>query len=87
MSVPTKPLKSDEHLAFNANLKRLRTEGRIALDRLLNQAEHEMSEQFHAQLAFDGTILDLGADRGKLEKILLAAAQRTLGPGDVDDPA
>lgn len=64
-------------LEFSANLKRLRVEGRIILDDVLNEALNEMNFQFQAALA-RGEILSIGGSREDMKAYLRAAAERQL---------
>lgn len=67
-------------LAFDANKKRLRTEGSIVLAALMNEALNEMTTRFNAGLA-EGEILEIGGSRDELRELLRDVAQRELGPG------
>jgi hypothetical protein len=61
-------------LAFDANKKRLRTEGSIVLAALMNEALNEMATQFNAALG-------IGGSREEMKAYLRVAAERELGPG------
>jgi hypothetical protein len=67
-------------LAFDANKKRLRTEGSIVLAALMNEALNEMTTRFNAGLS-EGEILEIGGSRDELRALLRDVAQRELGPG------
>jgi hypothetical protein len=75
--MPSYTYKNEVDLAFDANKKRLRCEGAILLQQVLNEALHEMSEQFNAGLA-EGEILEIGGTREEMRQLLLAAANRKL---------
>lgn len=75
--------KDESALTYDANKIRLRTEGRLLLARLMNEAIAEMTRQFNdAQLR--GELLEVTGNQDQLRELLWAAAQHTLGPGDVD---
>lgn len=67
-------------LAYQANLKRLRVEGRIILDEVLNEAESEMTDQFKEALD-RGEILSIEGSREEMKEFLRRAAERELGGG------
>lgn len=67
-------------LAYDANKKRLRLEGRLVLDALMNEALNEMTSQFNEALG-RGEILDIGGTRDELKALLWATAKRELAPG------
>ena len=67
--------KDAAELAYDANRVRLRTEGRIALARLLNEAMNEMTVEFKAALA-RGELLELDGSPEEMERYLFAAVQR-----------
>lgn len=68
-------------LAFDANKKRLRLEGRILLDRIMNEALAEMTHEFNAGLE-RGELLNVGGSPEDLRRFLRVAAGRELGAGD-----
>lgn len=68
-------------LAYDANKKRLRLEGRIILDRLMNEALAEMTHEFNEGLQ-RGELLNIGGSAEELKGFLRIAARRELGVGD-----
>lgn len=71
--------KDEVTLAYQANVKRLRLEGRLALDRLLNDAVATMTHNFNAGLE-RGEILDLRLDEEQAQKLLGESAKKVLNP-------
>lgn len=66
-------------LAYAANVKRIRLEGRIVLDNLMNEALAEMTEEFNERLT-RGELLNIEGNREELKKYLRRAADKELGP-------
>ena len=81
--MPNYRYKDHVALAFDANKKRLRVEGRIILDSVLNEALHEMTAQFNEALT-RGEILEIGGSREEMKEFLRLAAERHLGAGETD---
>ena len=72
--------KSPVDLAYDANVKRIRTEGAIVLAEMMNEALNEMTAQFkEAQSA--GSILRIGGSRDEMIGFLRIAAEKQLGMG------
>lgn len=69
--------REDVELAFNANVVRLRAEGRLILDRILNESLSEMSKQFHEGIG-RGVTLEIGGSRSEMKRFLRDAAARHL---------
>jgi hypothetical protein len=65
-------------LAYDSNKKRLRAEGQIILAALMNEALHEMTEEFNAALA-ENRLLEIGGTREEMKRFLAKAAERHLG--------
>lgn len=78
--MPNYLYKDDVALAYDANKKRLRTEGSIMLQAAMNEALSEMTAQFNEALA-RGEILEIGGSREEMKALLYSAAQKKLGPG------
>lgn len=76
--------KDNIALAFDANKKRLRVEGAIILDELMNEAIGEMTNQFDEALN-RGEILHVGGSREEMKGFLRIAAQRQLQLGPADE--
>jgi hypothetical protein len=72
--------KNNVAMAYDRNKKRLRLEGRLILDELLNEAMNEMTGAFN-EAAAKGEILELGGTRDELLGYLRTAAQTQLGSG------
>lgn len=64
-------------LEFEANKKRLRTEGRIVLDRVLNEALDQMAKEFNAGLD-RGEVLRVESSPNELRRLLWQAARLEL---------
>ena len=79
--MPNYITKDNVQLAYDANKKRLRAEGAIILDAVLNLALTEMTTQFNAALG-EGQILEIGGTREEMKEFLRVAAQKQLGAGD-----
>ena len=71
--------KNAVDLAYDANKKRLRTEGAIILAELMNEALSEMTTQFN-EAQNRGEILEIGGSREEMKAYLRVAAKRHLGP-------
>lgn len=68
--------KMDEvELAFEGNKKRLRTEGSIILQRVMNEALAEMTSQFQESLAH-GELLQLGGTAAEMKQYLKLASEK-----------
>ena len=78
--MPNHTYKDEVALAYDANKKRLRTEGSIILAAVMNEALHEMTSQFNAALA-EGGILEITGSREEMKSFLRSAAQKELGDG------
>jgi hypothetical protein len=76
--MPNHTYKDNVALTFDANKKRLRTEGQIILAALMNEALHEMTSQFNEALS-RGEILEIGGSREEMKGFLRIAASRELG--------
>lgn len=72
--------KTPAALAYDRNKKRLRLEGRLILDELLNEALAEMTGTFN-EAAANGEVLELEGTRDELLGFLRVAFQRQLGEG------
>jgi hypothetical protein len=72
--------KNDVAMAYDRNKKRLRFEGRLILDELLNEALNEMTGAFN-EAAANGQILELEGTRDEMLGYLRQAAQKQLGSG------
>lgn len=70
-------------LAFDANKKRLRTEGGILLARVMNEALNQMTEQFN-EGKHRGEVLEIGGSQEELRELLFLASQKAIGPGDAE---
>ena len=79
--MPAYAYKDAAALAYDANKKRLRTEGQILLAAAMNEALREMTTQFNEALK-RGEVLEIGGSREELKALLLSAAQRELAPGE-----
>ena len=73
--------KNSAALAYDRNKKRLRLEGRLILDELLNEALDAMTCEFNEALA-NGEVLELEGSREELLGFLRVATLRQLGSGD-----
>lgn len=69
--------KSKTELIYDANKKRIRTEGSILLAELMNEALDVMTEKFE-EAKQNGGVLELDGNRGKLKEYLWEASKRTL---------
>ena len=76
--MPEYNYKDNARLAYDANKKRLSTEGAIILDVIMNEALAEMTAQFNEALA-NGEILEIGGSREEMKRFLRIAATRELG--------
>lgn len=72
--------KNQAALTYDENKKRLRLEGRILLDRVMNDVLHEMTEEFTAAI-LEGKILEIGASREEIQDYFRRSAQRQLEAG------
>ena len=72
--------KDRVQLAFDANKKRLRTEGAIVLAAVMNEALAEMTYQFNEALE-RGELLEIGGSREEMKAFFRQAADRQLGSG------
>lgn len=77
--MPNYAYKDPVDLAYSANRRRLRTEGAILLDAVMNEALNEMTAQFNEALN-EEKILEIGGTREEMLGFLRAAAQKQLGP-------
>lgn len=75
--------KNAASLAYDANKKRLRLEGRLVLDLLMNEALHAMTQEFNEALN-RGEVLELEGTREEMLQYLRVAAQQQLGVGNAD---
>ena len=69
--------KDNVQLAYDANVKRIRTEGAIVLQAMLNEALAEMDQQFTEALN-RGEVLSIGGSREEMLGFLRTAAQKQL---------
>lgn len=76
--------KNQYALAFDANKKRLRTEGGIILARVMNEALNEMTERFN-EGELRGEVLEIGGSQEELRELLFLASQKAIGPGDAQE--
>ena len=65
-------------LVYDANKKRLRCEGQVILAALMNEALHQMTEDFNAAVA-EGNLLEIGGSREEMKEFLRRAAVKHLG--------
>jgi hypothetical protein len=65
-------------LAYEANKKRLRVEGQILLDNMMNEAVHEMTQQFNKELSH-GRIVELKLDEDSVRKLFKSSSRKVLG--------
>jgi hypothetical protein len=72
--------KGPAQLAFDENKKRLRLEGRIVLDRLMNQVLRDMTAEFNDAL-LRGDILTLDGGASETQEYFTQAARKALGSG------
>lgn len=72
--------KSEVAMAYDRNKKRLRLEGRLVLDELMNEALNEMTGAFN-EAAARGEILELEGTREEMLGFLRIATQKQLGSG------
>ncbi len=72
--------KDEAELIYDANKRRLRAEGAIALSRVMNEALNEMTTQFNEGIE-RGELLEIGGTKEEMEQLLLKAAQKRLGDG------
>lgn len=76
--------KDGAAMAYDRNKKRLRLEGRLVLDEVLNVALAEMTTEFNAAL-LQGETLELEGTREEILSYLRNAAARQLGPAPAVD--
>lgn len=69
--------KDNIRLTYMENEKRMRLEGRLLVERLLNEAVAEMSAEFDEALA-NGQLLVVGDTRDDLQRYLRTAADKLL---------
>lgn len=81
--MPNYMYKDEAALAWDANKKRLRTEGAIILAEVMNEAINEMTLQFNEALE-KGQIVSIGGSREEMKDFLAAAARKQLGSGVID---
>jgi hypothetical protein len=79
--MPNVLYKDNVRLTFDANKKRLRAEGQILLDRVMNEALNEMATQFNDALA-RGELLEIGGSQAEMRQFLAVAAAKQLGAGN-----
>lgn len=72
--------KGHDELIFDANVKRIRLEGRIILDEVMNEALKIMSDRFQ-EARLNGTVLELDGNKELLKEFLLEASKRELESG------
>lgn len=75
--MPSYIYKDETELAFAANKKLLRAQGAVILDRIMNEALHEMTEEFNEGIA-QGKILYLEATSNDIKGYLQKAANKQL---------
>lgn len=69
--------KDAVRLAYNANKKRLRCEGQVILDAIMNEALDEMDRQFQEAIG-RGEILHIGGSAAEMRAYLRRAAEKNL---------
>lgn len=72
--------KGQAALAFDENKKRLRLEGRLVCDRIMNEVLREMTSEFQDAL-LRGEVLTLGGSAAETQEYFTAAARKALGSG------
>jgi precorrin-6B methylase 2 len=72
--------KSEAQQAFDTNKLRLRLEGRIVLNRIMNEVLREMTQEFQDAL-LQGEILTLGGSASETQEYFTTAARKALGSG------
>lgn len=65
-------------LSYDAGVKRIRLEGRLALDQVLNDALDAWSKE-HEAAKKRGEVLELTGDREELTRYLRVSARKALG--------
>ncbi len=78
--MPNYVYKDAVALAYDGNKKRLRAEGSIILDGLMNEALNTMTTEFNEALN-RGELLEIGGTRTEMLGFLRTAAQKQLGVG------
>ncbi len=78
--MPNYTYKDAVALAYDGNKKRLRAEGSIILDGLMNEALDTMTTEFNEALN-RGELLEIGGTRTEMLGFLRTAAQKQLGVG------
>lgn len=77
--MPEYVAKDQTQLTYEANVKRIRTEGRVVLDTMLNEALAAHSKAFNAGVQ-RGELLELRLDAQDVKRLLGSSAQKVLGP-------
>jgi hypothetical protein len=72
--------KGPAALTFDENKLRLRLEGRIVLQRIMNEVLREMSTEFDAGL-LRGEVLSIGGTSAETQEYFTKAARKALGDG------
>lgn len=72
--------KNEAALVFDSNKKRLRLEGRLVLDRIMNEVLREMAEEFNDALN-RGEILSVGGSASETQEYFTSSARKVLGSG------
>lgn len=75
--MPTYNYKDGVALAYERNKKRLRLEGTVVLDAMMNEALSEMTAEFNKGLE-RGEILEIGGSQEDMRRYLKLAAQKEL---------
>lgn len=70
--------KGEAALVFDSNKKRLRLEGRLVMDRVMNEVLREMTTEFQAAV-LRGEILSVGGSAAETQQYFTAAARKALG--------
>jgi hypothetical protein len=70
--------KDEATLAYEANKKRLRVEGQLILDRVMNEALRDMTAEFNKNLN-RGRIVSLALNEDALKRSFRRAAKKVLG--------
>lgn len=65
---------------FDENKLRLRLEGRIVLNRIMNEVLREMTVEFQ-EAVLRGEILSVGGSASETQQYFTAAARKALGSG------
>ena len=71
--------KTPAEMIFSRNKKRLRLEGRLMLDDLLNEVIDEMNQRFQAALN-RGETLEIAGASEEMREVMWAVAQKNLKP-------